>query len=85
MALATSTGAEVQRPLANVVIGGLITYTFLTCSYCRRFTGVSSAGELNGATRHGQTSPQRVTPMNDTVERWRQRAKGLKKETYARK
>ncbi|MCG8420567.1 MAG: CusA/CzcA family heavy metal efflux RND transporter [Proteobacteria bacterium] len=30
MALATSAGAEVQRPLASVVIGGLITSTLLT-------------------------------------------------------
>ena len=30
MALATSAGAEVQRPLASVVIGGLMTSTFLT-------------------------------------------------------
>lgn len=30
MALATSAGAEVQKPLATVVIGGLITSTFLT-------------------------------------------------------
>ena len=30
MALATSTGAEVQRPLATVVIGGLMTSTLLT-------------------------------------------------------
>jgi cobalt-zinc-cadmium resistance protein CzcA len=30
MALATSMGAEVQRPLATVVIGGLMTSTFLT-------------------------------------------------------
>jgi cobalt-zinc-cadmium resistance protein CzcA len=30
MALATSAGAEVQRPLASVVIGGLITATGLT-------------------------------------------------------
>jgi cobalt-zinc-cadmium resistance protein CzcA len=30
MALSTSAGAEVQRPLATVVIGGLITATFLT-------------------------------------------------------
>jgi cobalt-zinc-cadmium resistance protein CzcA len=28
--MATSTGAEVQRPLATVVIGGLITATILT-------------------------------------------------------
>ena len=30
MALATGPGAEVQRPLATVVIGGIITATFLT-------------------------------------------------------
>jgi cobalt-zinc-cadmium resistance protein CzcA len=30
MALATGTGAEVQRPLATVVIGGIVTSTFLT-------------------------------------------------------
>ncbi len=30
MALSTSAGAEVQRPLATVVVGGLITSTFLT-------------------------------------------------------
>ena len=30
MALSTSAGAEVQRPLATVVIGGLITATLLT-------------------------------------------------------
>lgn len=32
MALATGTSAEVQRPLATVVIGGLITSTALTLS-----------------------------------------------------
>ncbi len=30
MALATGTGAEVQRPIATVVIGGLISATLLT-------------------------------------------------------
>ncbi len=30
MAVATSMGAEVQRPLATVVIGGLLTSTLLT-------------------------------------------------------
>jgi heavy metal efflux system protein len=30
MALATGTGAEVQRPIATVVIGGLVTATLLT-------------------------------------------------------
>lgn len=30
MAIANGVGAEVQRPLATVVIGGIITSTFLT-------------------------------------------------------
>jgi heavy metal efflux system protein len=30
MALSTSAGAEVQRPLASVVIGGIVSSTFLT-------------------------------------------------------
>ena len=30
MAVSTSAGAEVQRPLATVVIGGIISSTFLT-------------------------------------------------------
>jgi cobalt-zinc-cadmium resistance protein CzcA len=30
MMLATGTGAEVQRPLATVVVGGLLTSTLLT-------------------------------------------------------
>ena len=30
MAIATGTGAEMQRPLATVVIGGLVTATLLT-------------------------------------------------------
>ena len=30
MAFSTSAGAEVQRPLATVVIGGLVSATFLT-------------------------------------------------------
>lgn len=30
MALSTETGAEIQRPLATVVIGGLVTSTLLT-------------------------------------------------------
>ena len=30
MALATGAGAEVQRPLATVVIGGVLSWTFLT-------------------------------------------------------
>lgn len=39
MALATSAGAEIQRPLATVVIGGLITSTVLTLLILPTFYG----------------------------------------------
>jgi len=43
MALSTGTGAEVQKPLATVVIGGLISATILTLlvlpALCARFGG----------------------------------------------
>lgn len=46
MALATGTGAEVQKPLATVVIGGLISSTILTLlvlpALCKLFLGVKS-------------------------------------------
>ncbi len=46
MAIATGTGAEVQRPLATVVIGGLVTSTLVTLfvlpSLAARFSGNSA-------------------------------------------
>jgi cobalt-zinc-cadmium resistance protein CzcA len=49
MALATGTGAEVQRPLATVVIGGLLSSTLLTLivlpALYRIFTGTRSSAE----------------------------------------
>jgi len=48
MAIATGTGAEVQRPLATVVIGGLISSTLLTLvvlpALYRLFTGTRADG-----------------------------------------
>jgi len=53
MALATSAGAEVQRPLATVVIGGLVTATLLTLlvlpSIYGRFGGEVTAAEQGAA------------------------------------
>ena len=46
MALNTSTGAEVQRPLATVVIGGILSSTLLTL---RRFAGALPYGPRHGA------------------------------------
>jgi len=47
MALSTGTGAEVQKPLATVVIGGLVSATILTLlvlpALCARFGGKSTA------------------------------------------
>ncbi len=58
MALSTSDGAEMQRPLATVVIGGLITSTLLTslfvpCVYPWFARGLNHV-EL---THHGEPEP----------------------------
>ena len=48
MAIATGTGAEVQRPLATVVIGGLVTATFLTLGLLPAlFAAVRRVGRSN--------------------------------------
>ena len=63
MALATETGAEVQRPLATVVIGGLISATLLTlvvlpALYARFAGGVLPAKSAEpAATGHTVPSP----------------------------
>ena len=46
MALSTSAGAEVQKPLATVVIGGLITATLLTLFVLPVFYIIFSSGKL---------------------------------------
>jgi cobalt-zinc-cadmium resistance protein CzcA len=50
MALATGAGAEVQRPLATVVIGGLCTATLMTLFVLplvyRRFGGVLNKSDV---------------------------------------
>ncbi len=53
MAIATSTGSEVQRPLATVVIGGLITATMLTLLV------LPSAYPIASAWRNRATSSKR--------------------------
>jgi cobalt-zinc-cadmium resistance protein CzcA len=50
MALATGTGAEVQRPLATVVAGGILSSTFLTLiilPVLYRLTARANAGEVS--------------------------------------
>lgn len=55
MAIASGTGAEVQKPLATVVIGGLISSTLLTLvvlpALYRIFTGRDPAGRLEPLTQ----------------------------------
>jgi cobalt-zinc-cadmium resistance protein CzcA len=58
MAVATGAGAEVQRPLATVVIGGVISSTILTLLVLPPSTCCSGA-------RPGQTSLRSLTPTKE--------------------
>ena len=59
MAIATGTGAEVQRPLATVVIGGLISSTLLTLvvlpALYRIFTGTQAEVRPGPRREHSET------------------------------
>ncbi|MEG9528494.1 MAG: efflux RND transporter permease subunit, partial [Hyphomicrobiales bacterium] len=61
MAIATETGAEIQRPLATVVIGGLISATLLTLvvlpALYARFGKVEPA---KAAQRPGEAAPRHL-------------------------
>ena len=65
MAFATGTGAEVQKPLATVVIGGLISATLLTLAvlpalYARYGTCVhllARVGATSNRPRHAEAPP----------------------------
>ncbi len=54
MALSTSAGAEVQRPLATVVIGGLITATLLTLVVLPVLYSLVKGGGRKGGRREGE-------------------------------
>lgn len=60
MAIATGPGAEVQRPLATVVIGGILTSTFLTLfllpALYNRFVHTQCQSKLNLCTSNSSTS-----------------------------
>ena len=60
MALATGTGAEVQRPLATVVIGGLVTSTALTLLVLPAITAWAArfAARRQDRTRSGHEETQ---------------------------
>jgi cobalt-zinc-cadmium resistance protein CzcA len=67
MAIATGTGAEVQRPLATVVIGGLITSTgltlFLLPAVCGLLLCRRDAGQDYCSAEDKFTSPARKTGL----------------------
>jgi Cu/Ag efflux pump CusA len=50
MALTTGTGAEVQKPLATVVIGGLVSSTLLTLVVLPAFYGLFTRAEMSTET-----------------------------------
>ncbi|MGO4685819.1 efflux RND transporter permease subunit [Hyphomicrobium sp. 2TAF46] len=63
MAISTGTGAEVQKPLATVVIGGLVSATILTLivlpALCAKF-GSKSAAREERETQIPELAPQRA-------------------------
>ncbi len=64
MALATSRGAEVQRPLATVVIGGLVTATLLTLYVLPALYPLFSRGlHLDAET----ATPEQPTPREEPI------------------
>jgi heavy metal efflux system protein len=60
MALSTSAGAEVQRPLATVVIGGVVSATLLTLMV---LPTVYAWVEERWAARDGGNSRSRANPL----------------------
>ena len=67
MALATSRGAEVQRPLATVVIGGLVTATALTL-YLLPILYPWFARRWPGAKRYDEDEKLRLHPSTEAVK-----------------
>ena len=64
MALATSAGAEVQRPLATVVIGGLVTSTLLTLLVLpTEHAWIERRGKGEGGHHPGMSSPSQGSPL----------------------
>jgi cobalt-zinc-cadmium resistance protein CzcA len=63
MAIATGSGAEVQKPLATVVIGGLITATVLTLLVLPTFAARATKPRVNStASSEGTAKPLESAP-----------------------
>ena len=65
MAIATSAGAEVQQPLATVVIGGIVTSTLLTLlvlpALYARFGAEATATESSASRPPSTTTPDNIS------------------------
>ena len=74
MALSTSAGAEVQRPLATVVIGGLVTATLLTLlvlpTLYALIAGSGGEGASGGPAGSDRVSPEDWAPDLRSLEAW---------------
>jgi cobalt-zinc-cadmium resistance protein CzcA len=62
MAIATGTGAEVQRPLATVVIGGILSSTALTLLVLPVLYRLAHRREEEGETGAINLAPDRAAP-----------------------
>lgn len=71
MAIATGTGAEVQKPLAIVVIGGLITATILTLFVLPAVTRLILARQGDGGARWDLRKWMPTLPTFGPLARWR--------------
>ena len=58
MALSHGAGAEIQRPLASVVIGGVVTSTLLTLMVLPTLYELIEAGCFGGGRRSEERPPQ---------------------------
>jgi cobalt-zinc-cadmium resistance protein CzcA len=85
MALATGTGAEVQKPLATVVIGGLVSSTLLTLvvlpGLYMIFTGTTTSPDGSSAEvlpqEHLGTTPGVPQQPPDAAGQWARKDGGL--------
>lgn len=72
MALSTGVGAEVQRPLATVVIGGVIGATIMTLLVLRVLYMVFAATFERGQREEQRTEePELVSSVNEPLSLWR--------------
>jgi cobalt-zinc-cadmium resistance protein CzcA len=67
MAISGSAGAEVQRPLATVVIGGLLTCTILTLLVLPSIYRWFEPRESEEVIEHGEVPHQEAVPALTTT------------------